>query len=352
MKKDYFKIIPLLAVTFIIVFLVVFSQKEPPEAVAQSELVCDTKIPIGEAMDKVVAFLDPVYINLQNIQLTALQELAIAGEVISTIGEKAENCGSNNCQPNCVNSSIQGTISGRCGLGCPDYPVDIYVGLGSGKWALCGGRSVDVCIPFCYPAVASNEMTKSFTEFLHDTNLVPDSVKRCRGRVCPEVDTGVLMIDKADEKLVEYKNSLQTYIGSLRKTEGDWTRENMDVGIEYNSYAPAANDILGRFDQAGTLKNLLDGEQGARWGFEKCAVAKSDWPKVERSEIVPSTALSCKTMVELGLAFPPDWVEGCRGDKQPCGKAGDENDLIKKLQTPECMTCICQGSLNNWFCCH
>ena len=260
-----------------------------------------------------------------------------------------------------------------CGLGKkPEGKCVSAIGIPTGVWI---SWTAKVCIPACYPPAGSGSIPESLRSFF--ANPFFEQITRCRGRICPDLKAGVILLSNLIDDgrynykdLQDYKNSLERYIGYLEKDEEKWPvdlswskieidslEENIKAGIiNYVGYAPEAGRILGSVSEAGSLKDLLNGEKGVRARLENCVVPRADWDKILRFEITPKVTLSCPKILSEEHSFSKEWTENwiepqCIGLNKPCGEGKDTKEDREKLLSLDCQECLCGGSLSNWFCC-
>jgi len=82
-------------------------------SVQNQNLVCDTKIPIGESVDRTSDLLNDIYVELETIHRTIPRQIEAAQEMIKA----AQKCNLDHCQPVCVDVSCYEEDFG-CGSSC------------------------------------------------------------------------------------------------------------------------------------------------------------------------------------------------------------------------------------------
>lgn len=82
-------------------------------SVQNQNLVCDTKIPIGESVDRTSDLLNDIYVELETIYRTIPRQIEAAQEMVKA----AQKCNLDHCQPVCVDISCYEEDFG-CGSSC------------------------------------------------------------------------------------------------------------------------------------------------------------------------------------------------------------------------------------------
>jgi len=116
--KFYFKILGLFLV-LLLIYIGANLEKQKKEVFAENKtLVCNTKIPIGEAVDETSDLLNNVYVEMKNIYDTVPSQINAAKEMIKAV----QACNLKNCQPVCVDiscySSSLGDENNLCSPNC------------------------------------------------------------------------------------------------------------------------------------------------------------------------------------------------------------------------------------------
>jgi hypothetical protein len=300
MKKLYLKFI----ITLIIVFLVlsgfvVFLKNPKAETLAQSEIICDKKIPIGEAMDETIELLDPIFQELQRIHQTIPNQITAAREMLNVLGNIAtdtetgevklpENCDISNCMPVCINTPLRIDLKYWCFFTIT-YPA---------------------CVPICYPGP-------------------------CLGRICPDLNLGYSMVQDSYNEIIESQERIKKLI-----------TEEIISGNALTEFFRKIGQVL----KITGLRKSREIElflNKARTEFSNCPIPQADWPKIERGEISPREAIRVKEVIENEYALPEKTLQDCQKECQ--------EECHNKPTSEKCQACIFNcvyGSILNWFCCH
>ena len=196
LKLNFKTVIPILGLVLVCLSFNLLNQQEKISAQDQN-LTCDTKIPIGESVDRTSDLLNDIYKELETIYRTIPRQIEAAQEMI----EGAQKCNLDNCKPVCVDTSCYGNSI------CPD---------GS---------------PFCVAKCVE---------------------KTCKGKICPDLEAPNQLVDDAFEKI----NHSFEQINNLYGNSAEEIKRKLDQArIEFNNCAKIAETMTIRcrdvFDQNG-----------------------------------------------------------------------------------------------------
>ncbi len=188
-------------------------------SVQNQNLVCDTKIPIGESVDRTSDLLNDIYVELETIYRTIPRQIEGAQEMIKA----TQKCNLDNCQPVCVDISC--------------YEEDFG----------CGSSCVAKCVE-----------------------------KTCKGKICPDLEITNQLVNDSFEKISRSFEQINNLYGN--STE-EIKRKLDQARIEFNNCAKVAETKAIRcrdiFDQKGQFplekieecKSVCEGEEKTT---EKC----------------------------------------------------------------------------------
>ncbi|PIV14242.1 hypothetical protein COS44_00065 [bacterium (Candidatus Gribaldobacteria) CG03_land_8_20_14_0_80_36_40] len=177
---------------------------------------CDTKIPIGESVDRTSDLLNDMYKELETIYRTIPGQIQAAQEMI----EAAQKCDLDNCQPVCVDIS-------------------------------CYGEDFKLSEPFCLPKCVE---------------------ETCEGKICPDLEITDQLVNAAFEKINYSFEQINNLYG---KNPEEIERKLNQARTEFNNCAKITENRTIRcrdiFDQNGQLgeecKSVCEGNKKTT---EKC----------------------------------------------------------------------------------
>lgn len=184
------------------------------------DLICDTKIPIGESVDRTSDLLNDTYKELETIYRTIPGQIQAAQEMI----EGAQKCNLDHCQPVCVDIS-------------------------------CYGEDFKLSEPFCLPKCVE---------------------ETCEGKICPDLEITDQLVNDAFEKINYSFEQINNLYG--KNTEEIKTKLNQ-ARTEFNNCAKITENRAIRcrdiFDQNGQFSSEKIEEcksvcEGNKKTTEKC----------------------------------------------------------------------------------
>jgi hypothetical protein len=206
LKSNLKIIIPfLLGLVLVCLSFNLVDQKEKVSAQNQ-DLVCDTKIPIGESVDRTSDLLNDTYKELETIYRTIPGQIQAAQEMI----EGAQKCNLDNCKPVCVDISCYGN-------------------------SICANGS-----PFC------------IAKCVEET---------CEGKICPDLEITNQIVNDAFEKINHSSEQINNLYGENTK---EIERKLNEARTEFNNCAKITEaraircrDIFDQNGQSGEENEAL-----------------------------------------------------------------------------------------------
>lgn len=212
LKLNFKTIILVLGLILICLSFNLFNQQEKISAQNQN-LICDTKIPVGESVDKTSDLLNDIYIELETIyhaipdQIEAAQEMVIA----------ARKCNLDYCQPVCVDISCYADFKCESSDICPcEECICSNEDCSSNCSCDCSDESDNGCCS-CEPSCIAKCVEKT-----------------CKGKICPDLEFPNQLVNDSFEKI---DHSFQE-INNLYGNNTEEIREKLDQArAEFNNCA-------------------------------------------------------------------------------------------------------------------
>ena len=320
-KKQNKKHIANFILTLLIIIGVGFILINKPAPVLSAEssqgttqISCDKKIPIGEAIDETGRYVDPIFQELQAIHQIVPVEIQTAEAILKAIGPATTTrsddntvpkiCDYSRCQPVCIDTSPYFDFYIDCSVGFHHIRITIF------RWY---GH---LCVPVGYE-------------------------KPCLGKPCKDIDMGAEIVNDTFNQINGHYQNVETQI-----TKNTVTRTNILSKIGHYLMVKLHLSSMTKTEEIKMLLNK------ARDEFNKCSVSKEDWQKMTRGEITPISLERAQDVEKNGFSIPEDWIKDCQSGKcqNVCSGVTDFSNAPKK-----CVDCVGQcayGSKLNWFCCH
>jgi len=318
--KSKFKIIILaLGLVFICSSFIPMNGQENISAQEQS-FVCDTKIPIGEAVDRTSDLLNDMYKELETIYRTIPGQIEFAKQMIAG----ARECDLDYCKPVCSDTSCYARqkdtmcpgdfacTGGNCSCSECTCEGDDCQGTTGGCTCNCEDETAGgccLCSPFC---IASCE------------------AQTCKGKICPDLQIPNMLVNDAFQDI---DNAFE----KIKAMYGEDAEESEEIGRDIRL---ASEDDDDRLTQEEAIQRKLN---KARIEFNNCTIPSSKEQDVLSGKIVRTKAVICGDVLSQYGALPAERIEEC---VETCKEYNTGGDI-----SIECTQCLC-GSLINFFCCH
>lgn len=317
LKSNLKFIIPAIGLLLLFCSFSLFNYQE--KALAQNQnLVCETKIPIGESVDRTSDLLNDMYKELETIYRTIPGQIQAAQEMING----SQKCDLDHCKPVCVDTSCYARKKDVICPGdftCTDGSCPCSECICEGED--CGGSSCAcncedeleggccLCSPFCIATCVE---------------------KTCKGKICPDLELPNILVIDAFEDI---NNSFE----KIKAMYGKDAEESEEIGDDIRLKTESEND---RITQEEAIQRKLN---RARIEFNNCTIPLSRQEDVISGKIVLTQPTICQDVLAQHGALPAERIEECK-------------DICEKYNEPgkmsiECTQCLC-GSLINYFCCY
>jgi len=286
--KSKFKIVILiLGLAFICASFIPMNGQENISAQEQS-FVCDTKIPIGEAVDRTSDLLNDMYKELETIYRTIPGQIEFAKQMIAG----ARKCDLDYCKPVCSDTSCYSSQNNNSL--CGDFT--------------CEGKC-------CFPTPFCEASCEAQT---------------CKGKICPDLQIPNMLVNDAFQDI---DNAFE----KIKAMYGEDAEESEEIGSDIRL---ASEDEDDRLTQEEAIQRKLN---KARIEFNNCTIPSSKEQDVLSGKIVRTQAVICGNVLSQYGALPAERIEECT---EICKEYNTGGDI-----SIECTQCLC-GSLINFFCCH
>ncbi len=272
-----------------LLFAGIYFPRASEQSFAQDrDLICDTKIPIGEAIEATRDILDDIYVPLQEMYKEVSGIINTASTQLQTLGKDAKNCDFSVCKADCRDIGPDVDLELRAFFfKIADYPA---------------------CVALCEGDLGLN--------------------RACQGKPCPDLQASTEMFEK---ELTRIKDLKQRAVNVLRGEEPDGVRKvTEDIAREWEN----ENTSIPKIEFA---RRKLD---RARKDFLEWAMSEEDWQKAARNELTPRLVKRCPDELIKGNYWPKPWLEDCP-------KQCQELTRDKLFETDICRICICYGGADS-----
>jgi len=276
----------------------------PSLSPASSYQICDTKIPIGEAMEKTIETQDRVFKEIQTIH----QELNLQiNTATAALGSASA------CNPKICKESNQGV----CPPNILKLGITFTIDLKIKEVEL---LPISICISLCgFP--------------------LP-----CKGMPCPIIRPNINLVDSSITRISDSISKINDVFSS--------STELVD------------NDIIKKGENASTKISIFEFAKRklkkAREEFDNCAMSYKEWELTAEGKYAGRQAIRCFDAFGTGSIFQPkEW---------PKGSCQNASELCREGLSDECFKCVCPDlgytaenlkqckirlceSAYNWACC-
>ena len=315
-----FKIIILsLGLVFICLSFLPTDNQKTISAQEQS-FVCDTKIPIGEAVDRTSDLLNDMYKELETIYRTIPGQIDFAEQMIAG----AKDCDLDYCKPVCSDTSC---YARKKDIMCPgDFAC--MAGSCSCSECSCSGDDCNGSSGSC--SCNCQDETKGGCCLCSPFCEARCEAQTCKGKICPDLQLPNILVDDAFQ-------DIDNAFKKIKAMYGEDAEESEEIG---NDIMLASEDEDDRLTQEEAIQRKLN---KARIEFNNCTIPASKEQDVLSGKIVRTRAMICQDVLAQHGALPQGSIEECT---EVCKEYNTKNEI-----SIECTQCLC-GSLINYFCCH
>jgi hypothetical protein len=319
-KKFIWKVIAFSAFLLpiiITIFLIGTFFHQEKEVVAQStKMTCETKIPIGEAIDRSSDLLNDIYYEIEKIYRTIPGQIDAAATMIAG----AQECDLDHCKPVCSDTSCYGPkdtaplCPGDFLCDPPSFcPCDTCSCIGTSCsescYCQCTPYNCCHCDPYC---------------------IAQCEPQTCKGKICPDLDIpNKLVLDAFNDINKAYEAVIAIYGKEAEETE--------EIGNDIILPEETEDD---RITQEEAIRRKLS---RARIEFNQCTIPLTQMEEVVQGNLTYTEPIICQKIFEQA-SFPQERADFCR---DVCEEYNEEGKAISR----ECIECLC-GSYLNYFCCH
>ncbi|MCD6232971.1 hypothetical protein J7J81_01125 [bacterium] len=278
-----------------------FAQSPVDEFSAGSAGTCFDSIPIGEATEKTVDFLNVIYTNLQTIHQIIPQQIQTAEGVLGEVGSPTSSCscGPDKVTPFCVNSPITIALTATC-FGIP--------------------ASFNSQIPFCVNSALSFDLTALlkylFPQFFPESVPSPSVsllANTYSGRPCPNIDFDYEILKDTYNRLASSVENIENVVGLSRKKTENVTDDIMNLGESTTTKITLLEFIKRKLDIS-------------RKKFDACFQTVPQQRAALKGEITLKQAMKCTDSFPGGdYSFTEEKIKECK-DKMVCLNYPTETD--------------------------
>ena len=260
LKLNFQTIILVLGLILVCLSFNLFNQQEKISAQNQN-LICDTKIPIGESVDISSDLLNDIYIELEAIYHTIPKQIEAAQEMVTA----ARKCNLDNCQPVCVDISCYADFKCEPSGTCPcEECICSSEDCSPNCSCDCGDESDNGCCscePFCIAKCVE---------------------KTCKGKICPDLEFPNQLVNNTFEKINHSFQEINNLYGNNTKE----IREKLDQArTEFNNCAKNIETKTIR------CRDILN--QDGQFPLEKIEECKSVCEENKKTTEINTACLEC-----------------------------------------------------------
>lgn len=320
LKSNLKIIILILGLIFVSLFFLSPNQQNNISAQEQS-FVCDTKIPIGEAVDRTSDLLNDMYKELETIYRTIPGQIEFAKQMIAG----AQECDLDYCKPVCSDTSCYARKKDTI---CPGDFACSGGDCSSCSECICKGedcrRRTGRCTCNC------EDETKGGCCLCSPFCIATCEPQTCKGKICPDLQIPNILVNDAFQDI---DNAFE----KIKAMYGEDAEESEEIGNDIKLASEGDNDRITREEAIQRKLNK------ARIEFNNCTIPSSKEQDVLSGKIVRTQAVICGNVLVQHGALPAERIE-------ECASVCREYNVGGKISI-ECTQCLC-GSLINFFCCY
>ncbi|PIR89797.1 hypothetical protein COS93_01150 [bacterium (Candidatus Gribaldobacteria) CG07_land_8_20_14_0_80_33_18] len=277
-----------------------------------SAQTCDTKIPIGEAIEKTIETQDRVFKEIQTIHQELNFQINAAMAALGSVS---------NCNPKICDEFNQGV----CPPAIFTFGITLYINWERLylDWLL--GKYWDiVTIPLCFS--------------LCNYGLP------CKGTPCPSIKPNIDVVDSSIKRISDSISKINDVFSSSTELVDD--------------------DIIAKGESSSTKISIFEFTKRklkkAQEEFDNCAMSYKEWELASQGKYAGRNTIRCFDIFRTGLIFQPQ--------KWPQGSCENASELCRGGLSYECFNCVCPGlnynteglkqceirlcqSAYNWTCC-